>query len=103
MKTPDEIKKGLECCVIGPSAHYPKCGECPYMYESMCSDTFLKDALAYIQRLEAERDAAVRELVGTCQVCRWEDTEKCADCHFNPEAWNAHESNWEWRGVQKEE
>lgn len=59
-------------------------------------------ALQAIERLEAERDAAVSELIGTCQVCRWEDTEKCADCHFNPEAWNVHESKWEWRGVQKE-
>lgn len=50
MKKPDEIKKGLGCCVIGPSAHQPKCGECPYMYENMCSDTFLKDTLALIQQ-----------------------------------------------------
>lgn len=56
-----------------------------------------------VAELQAERNAAVNELIGTCQVCRWEDTEKCASCHFNPEAWNVHESNWEWRGVQKEE
>ena len=53
-------------------------------------------------QLEAERDAAVSELVGTCQVCRWEETAKCASCHFCEDAWNVHESNWEWRGVQKE-
>lgn len=54
-------------------------------------------------KLQAERDAAVSELVGTCQVCRWEETEKCASCHFCEDAWNVHESNWEWRGVQKED
>ena len=63
----------------------------------------ISDALAYIQQLEDERDAAVSELVGCCPVCRWQDTEKCDSCHFNEDAWNVHESNWEWRGVQKEE
>ena len=56
-----------------------------------------------IGQLEAERDAAVSELVGTCQVCRWEGTEKCDSCHFCEDAWNVHESRWQWRGVQKEE
>ena len=126
-KTPDEIKKGMECCITD------KCRECPYypLYEVYgCKLARAKDALALIQQLQAdnaqqarcienmtdklnaandevaklqtERDAAVSELIGTCQVCRWEDTEKCADCHFNPEAWNVHESKWNWRGVQKE-
>lgn len=55
VRKPEEIKKGLECCVIGPSANQPKCGECPYMYEKNCSDTFLKDALTLIQQLEADK------------------------------------------------
>ena len=55
MKKPDEIKTAMECCVIGPSANQPKCGECPYMYEKNCSDTFLKDALALTQQLEADK------------------------------------------------
>lgn len=58
----------------------------------------LKDVVV---RLSNERDAAVSEIVGTCQVCEWEDSEKCASCHFNTDAWNAYESNWQWRGVQK--
>ena len=53
------------------------------------------------KQLERERDAAVNELIGTCQVCRWEETEKCASCHFNSDAWNVCESNWEWRGVKE--
>ena len=56
-----------------------------------------------VAKLQAERDAMASELVGTCQVCRWEETAKCASCHFCEHAWNAYESNWEWRGVQKEE
>lgn len=64
MKTPDEIKKGLWCCAND------KCEECPYdASKCIC---FEKDALAYIQQLEAkaglvdqyrwERDVAIDQL-----------------------------------------
>lgn len=131
MKTPDEIKKGLECC-YSPVEPMLRCEECPYKGSIVCKMRLHTDALDYIQQLEAndsqvekalqdngfgsleeflqafsqvkrERDAAVNELVGTCQVCYWEGTVKCATCHFNAEAWNAHESNWEWRGVPEKE
>lgn len=48
MKTPEEIKKGLECC--GNSG---KCKGCPYYsgYE-LCMGTLAEDALAYVQQLE---------------------------------------------------
>lgn len=48
MKTPDEIKKGLQCC-MGEFA----CSECPYSNDGCGDDEEVKDALAYIQRLEA--------------------------------------------------
>lgn len=102
MKSPDWIKKGL-------TAHTElhECLVCPYRSHKerngLCIEALLKDVLSYIQQLEVERDVAVKELIGTCQVCRWEETEKCASCHFCEDAWNVHESNWEWRGVQKEE
>ena len=51
MKKPEEIKKGLECC-------NQKCvGDkfCPYdEYSNACENTLHKDALAYIQQLEAQ-------------------------------------------------
>lgn len=64
MKTPDEIKKALECCAND------KCEECPYdASKCVC---FEKDALEYIQQLEAkaglvdqyrwERDVAIDQL-----------------------------------------
>jgi hypothetical protein len=53
-KTPDEIKKGLECCVIGPSAHQPKCGECPYKLVNNCSDELLKNTAGLVKQLEAQ-------------------------------------------------
>ena len=57
MKTPDEIKKELERCtsyIYG----FPHCESCLYgidaeKAESDCVDALLKDALAYIQQLEA--------------------------------------------------
>ena len=50
-RTPEEIKKGLECCV----SIAPKCDVCPY--EGECLLPFgsepESDALAYIQQLES--------------------------------------------------
>lgn len=56
-KTPDEIKKGLECC-----ASIANCADgCPYHVivegsfgceEMGCEDGLLPDALAYIQQIE---------------------------------------------------
>ena len=55
MKTPDEIKKGLECCFNERELDYA-CEECPYDEAgSECGD-LLSDALAYIKQLE-ERNA----------------------------------------------
>ena len=50
MKTPDEIKKGLECC-----ADYGNCSAqgCPYNLIKDCGHDLYSDALAYIQQLEA--------------------------------------------------
>ena len=49
MKSPDEIKKGLECCNKG------NCKKCPYRESEHidCQEQMQKDALAYIQQLEA--------------------------------------------------
>ena len=52
MKTPDEIKRGLECCRGGELG----CSECPY--DGECHLPFGNDpeadAIAYIQQLEAK-------------------------------------------------
>lgn len=48
-KSPEEIKKGLECC-----SKTDKCPECPYIGEDYCATKKNVDALAYIQRLEAK-------------------------------------------------
>ncbi len=48
-KTPDEIKKGLECCPEG------RCKECPFpRHRADCSDELLYAAHACIQQIEAQ-------------------------------------------------
>ena len=46
MKTPEEIKKGLEICIADKS-----CRDCPYN-NGNCDMQLERDALAYIQQLE---------------------------------------------------
>lgn len=61
MKTPEEIKKALECC----AADEP-CGECPYRQEvDMCIGMIARDTRVYIQQLEDH----IRDL--TKMVPRW--------------------------------
>ena len=52
MKTPEAIKKGLECCM---KASEYACDHCPYYKEciSFEANNIYRDALAYITQLEA--------------------------------------------------
>lgn len=97
-RTPEEIKKGLECCM-----GVADCLACPYKKEysdgsKSCVETSTKDAIAYIQQLERERDAAVRVL---------EENKRCETCmHYSPVYFCTgcmRGSNWQWRGVQEAE
>ena len=74
MKTPEEIKKGLEYC--------PLCNKsCPYHNEKDCYEKLHYDTLALInqlqedkKQLERERDAAVEDIRKAafcgCHVCK---------------------------------
>ncbi len=75
MKTPDEIKKGLECC-----GNAVECSVvlCPYWNECDKDDIYAveRDALAYIQQLEAKvpkwisvEERLPDESEGTILVC----------------------------------
>jgi hypothetical protein len=97
MKTPDEIKKGLAYCarLVCPL------DECPfYKIEGSCALAKNLEALAYIQQLERERDAAVGDMKNSrdCQCCKHYDVkwdEPCVHCD--------HDNNcFEWRGVKEE-
>ena len=50
MKSPEDIKKGLECCF--PSED-PDCFECPYRAMDNCFNARINDILACIQQIEA--------------------------------------------------
>lgn len=49
MKSPDEIKKGLEMCGV----IRVRCKGCPYDGEAECISNHSADAFAYIEQLEA--------------------------------------------------
>ena len=52
MKTPEEIKKGLETCIGKCTGNKP---HCPYHYcGDGCMDSMNRDALALIQQLEEQ-------------------------------------------------
>lgn len=109
MKTPDEIKKGLECRKRGYSEKCNRiCSQCAFYVPNLSIATLYANALAYIQQLERERDAAVEDLkkMGEfrpyCGLCAHEkvgiDEEPCGTCREG-----YFENNWQWRGVQEVE
>lgn len=54
MKTPDEIKEGLEWCAV-----IKRCSDaCPYRVrgDNYCSTRLMEDVLTYIQQLEKRLD-----------------------------------------------
>lgn len=112
-KTPNEIKKGLECRARAYNgACTYTCSSCDTYVDGRFSEIF-REALAYIQqleterhqlltrceRLERERDAAVADMrmafrkCNVCCCCKHEDGESndCDDCIGT--------CNWQWRGV----
>ena len=56
MKTPDEIKKGLECCTQ-EECHWDN--GCPYGASRTCAEDLKSDALAYIRQLEEKYKRAM--------------------------------------------
>ena len=100
MKTPDEIKKGLECDPLAliRQLYADNCRLTDELYNA-CN--VQNEQLVRINQLEAERDAAVDGLKSncTCPECNYfsdDIQEPCRDCKPT-------DSKFEWRGVQKEE
>lgn len=131
MRTSEEIKKGLQCC-MGEFA----CSECPYSNDGCGDDEEVKDALAYIQQLEVginrycgmamrlererdelfkitkqlecERDAAVEVLHGTCYLCihvypgiSYLSGSECYECMYNGMNHDGIDK-WQWHGVKND-
>jgi hypothetical protein len=106
MKTPDEIKKEIDAALeeaswaIGVGDAHDLIEALEKTYASMAS------ALAYIQQLERERDAAVKDITHVCAKCTFYEhrfladgslTDRCGTCVYNGMC------NWQWRGVQEVE
>ena len=102
MKTPDEIKKGIAHCGKAIS-----CYGCPYWDGDDCDSRMNEDALVYIQQLEAERDALLKEM-RVCILCAHNIPDACPlaceYCELDCPCKDCVSHNkWQRRGVQKEE
>lgn len=124
-RTPEEIKRSLKCRAMwGTPDCKMKCDECGTYVPGLNGSIMAAAALAYIQQLEdrirllqaydkgklqkivqleRERDAMFESLQRrrSCLDCTQYDegmhksNTVCQGCNFG--------SNWQWRGVQKEE
>lgn len=98
MKTPEEIKYGLECCANGKCAWVS--GECPYFSNTMCANDMKQDARAYINELEERISLMMIQMRGDCGVCKHRDEEygPCDTCMHDYER-----HGWEYEGLPGDE
>lgn len=64
MKSPDEIKKGLEQCVKAESSE-TGCRGCPYIMSCVKEedpDSIMADSLSYIQQLESDNESKQKRI-----------------------------------------
>ena len=73
-RTPDDIKKGLQCCL---SREVESCESCPYVHITSCARESAKDSLALIQQFESKLHQAVDDIrllahmEFACPVCAY--------------------------------
>ena len=119
-RTPEEIKKGIECC-YAMDCNCLKRG-CPYIGMRLCHDHVLKDARDYILKLEADVKIGQIKLEEAFAKCSQLEAERCrlidtirvyggcefclhSDCDMSQEPclYCVDNERWEWSGVQKED
>lgn len=81
MKTPEEIKRGLECCLDDCD----RVGNCPYSGTFGCDECLKRDAIAFIEQLESQiprwipveerlPEIGVNVLLLHPHMCEWDDS-----------------------------
>lgn len=101
--TDKEIIRALRLCSCETSTR--NCSTCPLSGNDDCVTDALREAADLIERLTAERDAALADLADarSCKTCKYacdtrdcssckSKTCKCRECHLDKNA-------WEWRGL----
>lgn len=98
MKTPEEIKKGLECCANGDRC----AGHCPYDNKATdiitCTGKLSREALALIAQLEETISLMKIQMRGDCGCCahgKNGDTALCNKCLTEKE----YHPLWEYEGL----
>lgn len=104
--TSEEIVKALRTCVMDPDDG-GDCENCPASRSEgeYCLTAVMSEAASLIERLTAERNAALADLADArnCKTCKYacdtrdcssckSKTCKCRECHLDKNA-------WEWRGL----
>ena len=93
MKTPDEIKKGLESC--GADDCHGQHTDCPYQNDVFCTMHVCGQARVYIQQLESQISEPVRHgtwlhLVGM-QPPEYHGKHRCSCCGKIAREWKGRE------------
>lgn len=103
MKTPEEIKRAL-ACPVREQGEQLECSECVYHGRELppCLPAMHEDAIEYIRRLEAERDALLKV------ACRYSGCYECKHYHNPSEQPPCNDcgvlgKNWTWRGAPDKE
>lgn len=89
MKTPDEIKKGLECCMPRWVAnHWKSCSiKCPYItLSASCRGQLVYDSLTYIHQLE-NQIGVLTEKVAQLEAALTEPKNDSMECIVEEELW----------------
>lgn len=100
MKTPEEIKKGLEVCTRDGNEKLTECEGCPYGVDGqfICAITqMMKDALAYISQLEETISLMKIQMRGDCGCCKHGkvNMKRCNECLASRE----YHPLWEYEGL----
>lgn len=72
------------------------------------SITALDDLISRLDKVEQEKDLAIKQLRGTCSACKhyyeFRSRGKCENCKWNDTYRNLldrDEDNWEWHGLEE--